>query len=204
MRGILKTPIGTRIMAAWEYFRSKKNHLILTAVIVFILYILGISLESLEAIFVIIILFIAASFSTIYKRYFRLPPIFELMTLGTVLVTMKYGFIAGFVFGAIAQVASEIINGTIDAQILIFTPARALLALWIVFGTGVLGIEGVFGIGLLCIFAYNLMVAPISFFVGDMQLKAKTIYYTIGYTIMNFFVFSLLSGPAALILGLQA
>ncbi len=206
MRKILKSPVGTAMFAVWNFcvkWKYRKYGLAILA-LALLGYALGISFQSIEAVLIIGLLFVVASFSTMYKRYFRAPPVFELMTFGVVIVTARYGFTAGLLFGMLTQLASEIISGCIDAQIVIFVPARALLALWIWVAMHIFGVISIFWLGMIAIAAYNLMVQPISFFVGDMQLKAKTIYYTIGYSLCNFFIFSILSTPAAILLRLTA
>ncbi len=201
MRGILRTGLGRKVMSLWSYALGKKNYAIMGVAVIFLLYIFGVSLESIEGLIVISALFALSAFSTMYKRYFRAPPVFELMTISTIIVTVKYGILAGFIFGALSQIASEVLSGALDAQIIIFVPARAMLAVSTWVGLTAFQVQDVFVLGIIAIFSYNLMVQPISWIMGDMQLRAKTVYYTIGYTIINFFLFSILSGPANALLG---
>ncbi|MBI2133708.1 hypothetical protein HYU11_03435 [Candidatus Woesearchaeota archaeon] len=200
----LRTSIGRAINSVWVIANEYKNYILLVVGLLAAAYFLGISFQSVKSLVVVSVLFVIGAFSTFYKRYFRAPPAFELMTFTTVVVTINYGFLAGLIYGALVQLSSEVLSGAIDAQIIIFVPARALLAAWVWFGMHVLGISSLFWLGMLAIVAYNLMVQPISFFVGDVQLKAKTIYYTIAYSLFNFFIFSVLSRYVAAIMGIPA
>ncbi|MBI4438707.1 hypothetical protein HY640_02135 [Candidatus Woesearchaeota archaeon] len=200
MRAKLKTWLGKDINKLWALILVKKQYFFFSVIALILAYVFGLSVELLEGMAVISVLFFLASISIIYKRYFRAPPAFELMTFGTVVVTAKYGLIVGMFFGALSQIVAEIVSGAIDAQIVIFVPARTMLAVWTSIAVNIFVIKDVFILGMIAIAAYNLMVQPISFIMGDAQLKAKTIYYTIVYTIANFFVFSILSGPVSTLL----
>ncbi len=201
---VLKSSIGKAINAAYLFVKKHQGYVFLAVALLAIGYLLGVSFQSIQALLIIAIFFAASAFSTMYKRYFRAPPAFELMTFTTVVVTMKYGLATGLIYGVLVQIASEVLHGAIDAQIIIFVPARALLALWTYVAMTAFGVTSLFVLGMIAIVSYNLMAQPISFFMGDVQLKAKTIYYTIFYSIFNFFVFSILSKPVAFLLGLQA
>lgn len=202
MRTALKTGLGRLITLLWGFLKQKRKYALIAIFLIAIGYIFGISLESIEAMLIIGILFVLASVSTMYKRLFRAPPALELMTFTTVIVTMKYGIVAGLIFGALSQLVSEILSGAIDAQIVIFIPARALISVWIWASMSLFGVNDLFTLGMIAIVFYNLTVQPISFFIGDVQLKAKTIYYTIGYTTLNIFIFAFLSRPVSALLGL--
>lgn len=202
MRNALKTGLGRLITLLWGFLKQKRKYALIAIFLIAIGYIFGVSLESIEAMLIIGILFVLASVSTMYKRLFRAPPALELMTFTTVIVTMKYGLVAGLIFGALSQLVSEILSGAIDAQIVIFIPARALISVWIWASMSLFGVNDLFTLGMIAIVFYNLTVQPISFFIGDVQLKAKTIYYTIGYTTLNIFIFAFLSRPVSALLGL--
>ncbi len=200
LRSSIKKIVDTAFLNAKKY----KTYILLIAFLIGLGIVLGVSFQSIQTLLIIAIFFAVGAFSTMYKRYFRAPPAFELMTFTTVVVTMKYGLGAGLIYGTLVQIASEVLHGAIDAQIVIFVPARALLAVWTWVAMTVFGVTSVFWMGMIAIVAYNLMAQPISFFMGDVQLKAKTIYYTIFYSIANFFIFSIFSKPIAFLLGLQA
>ncbi|MBI3033673.1 hypothetical protein HYY72_00760 [Candidatus Woesearchaeota archaeon] len=202
MRNALKTGLGRLITLLWGFLKQKRKYALIAIFLIAIGYIFGVSLESIEAMLIIGILFVLASVSTMYKRLFRAPPALELMTFTTVIVTMKYGLVAGLIFGALSQLVSEILSEAIDAQIVIFIPARALISVWIWASMSLFGVNDLFTLGMIAIVFYNLTVQPISFFIGDVQLKAKTIYYTIGYTTLNIFIFAFLSRPVSALLGL--
>ncbi|MBI2575245.1 hypothetical protein HYV82_05165 [Candidatus Woesearchaeota archaeon] len=200
---VLKTELpsafGNVVSRAAELIAKRKAYVFIAALVIALLYIFR---SGFAAVLTISVLFALSAVSTLYKRYFRVPPAFELMTFSVVVVTAKYGFLAGFIFGLIAQLTSEALHGAIDAQIIIFVPARALLALATWMGINLFGITDLFKLGIIAIIAYNLMVQPVSWFIGDVQLKTKTIFYSIFYTVFNLVIFSTLSKPAAFLLGL--
>lgn len=194
----LGTRVGEAVNRLWAVLLRQKILIFAFLGVVIAAYTLGFS--SIADAVLIIVLFLVAAFSTFYKRYFRAPPAFELMTFSVVLMTVKFGLVAGFVFGAIVQVASEAAHGAIDAQIVIFVPARAALSIWTWVAMSLFNVTDFFTLGMIAVVGYNLMVQPISWFMGDMQLRAKTVYYTLFYTVCNFFVFSILSGPVQYLL----
>lgn len=194
----LRTRVGEAVNTLWAVLLRQKILIFAFLGVVIAAYTLGFS--SIADAVLIIVLFLVAAFSTFYKRYFRAPPAFELMTFSVVLMTVKFGLVAGFVFGAIVQVASEAAHGAIDAQIVIFVPARAALSIWTWVAMSLFNVTDFFTLGMIAVVGYNLMVQPISWFMGDMQLRAKTVYYTLFYTVCNFFVFSILSGPVQYLL----
>ncbi len=195
LKKALEKHYGKATTAIFSFIQKRKKWAFIIAGFLLAAYFLGISAADLSKMLIIIILLVVASFSTFYKRYFRAPPVFELMTFSTVFVTALYGLPTGLIFGAISQMASEALSGAVDAQIIIFVPARSMLALTTYIAINFFNVTDFFVLGLLAILAYNLMVQPISWFMGDMQLRAKTIYYTIFYTVCNFFIFKILSGP---------
>ncbi len=199
MKTVLQSAFGNAVSRATEFTAKRKAYVFIAALVIALLYIFR---SGFAAMLTLAALFALSAVSTLYKRYFRVPPAFELMTFSTVVVTAKYGFLAGFIFGMIAQLTSEVLHGAIDAQIIIFVPARALLALATWVGINLFGITDLFKLGIIAIIAYNLMVQPVSWFIGDVQLKTKTIFYSIFYTVFNLVIFSTLSKPAAFLLGL--
>lgn len=199
MKTVIQSAFGKAFSLATEFLAKRKAYVFIAAIAIITLYIFR---SGLSAVLTISVLFALSAVSTLYKRYFRVPPAFELMTFSTVIVTAKYGFLAGFIFGMIAQLTSEVLHGAIDAQIIIFVPSRALLALATWIGINLFGITDLFKLGIIAIIAYNMMVQPVSWFMGDVQLKTKTIFYSIFYTVFNLVIFSILSRPAAFILGL--
>lgn len=199
LKTVIQSAFGNAFSRAAEIIAKRKAYIFVAAIVIIVLYIFR---SGLSAVLTISILFALSAVSTLYKRYFRVPPAFELMTFSTVIVTAKYGFLAGFIFGMIAQLTSEVLHGAIDAQIIIFIPSRALLALATWIGINLFGITDLFKLGIIAIIAYNMMVQPVSWFMGDVQLKTKTIFYSIFYTVFNLVIFSVLSRPAAFILGL--
>ena len=199
LKSIPEKAFGNAFSSLKEFASRRKAYFIVAALLLVAWYVFR---EGLGSIAVISVLFVVAAVSTMYKRYFRVPPALELMTFTTVIVTMKYGLLIGLMYGALVQLTSEIMHGAIDAQIIIFVPSRALLALATWMGMHLFGITDLFKLGIIAIIAYNLMVQPVSWFLGDVQLKTKTIFYSIFYTTFNFAIFSILSGPATFLLGL--
>src|SRR3989338_7405119 len=78
---------------------------------------------------IVLVLGVAASFSTSYNRFIRVPPAVELVTFTTVIVSIKYGPVVGAVYAAVVTLAAEIMTNALDVFIISFVPSRVAIAL---------------------------------------------------------------------------
>src|SRR3989344_9527042 len=140
-------------------------------------------------------LFLAAAFSTFYKRIVRVPPAFELVSLTTVAVGMSHGPWAGAIFGATAALAAEIINSGIDPFIVGYVFGRAVMgALAAIIFAAFPQISVLYlGLGLTVLF--NLIAQSLYLLQGDPEAKLKTAIYVFFNLIINWILFSYLGKP---------
>lgn len=139
---------------------------------------------------VLLALALIAVFSTIYKRFMRVPPAVELVTFSTVMVGISYGPVAGAVFGAVITLAAEIFNSGVDAFIIGYIPARAIVGAVSSFFPG----ASIVWLGLWMSVLYNLIAQPLYALQADAELRVKLLAFIIINVSSNFMIFSLL-GP---------
>jgi hypothetical protein len=156
--------------------------ILLIVIVVLILIILG---RNLKNILLVLALGLAASYSTIYKRSFRVPSAVELVTFGTVITGIAYGPVVGAAFGVITTFSSEIISSGIDVFTIFYAFARAITGV-VSFYLGGLGMVplGMIGVGI-----FNVICQPIYQLSGDVEARFKGIYYLIVNTLFNLMVF---------------
>lgn len=139
---------------------------------------------------IITILSLIAVFSTFYKRFMRAPPAIELVTFSTVMMGIGYGPVAGAVFGAVATLAAEILNSGVDAFIIGYVPARAIIgAVSSFFPTA-----NIVTLGVSMSIFYNVIAQPLYAFQNDAELRMKLFAFVVVNVPFNFLVFSFL-GP---------
>ena len=139
---------------------------------------------------VMIALGLIAVLSTIYKRFMMVPPAVELVTFSTVMVGLSYGPVAGAVFGAVVTLAAEIFNSGVDAFIIGYIPARAIVgAVSSFFPTA-----NIVYLGLSMSILYNLISQPLYALQSDAELRVKLLAFVIVNVSSNFIIFSLLGG----------
>lgn len=168
---------------ALKWIFNRKWYLLLGAAVLFFLMLFG---SQVKAILVVGSLAFLASISTIYKRYVRIPPAFELMTFGTVIVSLAYGPIIGAIFGAVTSLTSEIVNGCIDLFVVSYIPARAFVGLITPFFAGM----DIFFLGMLMTAVYNAIGQPMYFFMGDVEAKGKFVFFLTGNILANAILFN--------------
>ncbi len=141
---------------------------------------------------VIAVLGVISVFSTIYKRFMRVPPAVELVTFSTVLVGIAYGPVHGAVFGAVVTLIAEIVNSGIDAFIIGYVPARAIIG----FVSSFFPQANIVVLGTLMSVLYNALAQPLYAFQGDVEVRMKLLAYLAINVPFNFVIFSLFGGFA--------
>ena len=144
--------------------------------------------QYLKEVVVLALLASIAVFSTIYKRFMRVPPAVELVTFATVMVGVAYGPVTGALFGAIITVVAEIMNSGIDAFIIGYVPGRAVVG----FVSAFFPTANIVTLGLLMSILYNAVAQPLYAFQSDAELRFKLLAFVVVNISFNFIVFSLL------------
>ena len=142
----------------------------------------------IKDIIILLTLGIIAVFSTIYKRFMRVPPAVELVTFSTVMVGISHGPITGAIFGAVITLAAEIFNSGVDAFIIGYIPARAIVGVVSSFFPG----ANIVLLGLWMSILYNLVAQPLYALQSDAELRVKLLAFIIINIGSNFVIFSLL------------
>ncbi len=172
-----------------RYVFTGKAALMLTAMIV-LLFFLKVSLKMLA---VVAVLGTAASFSTIYKRYIRIPSAIELVTFGTVMTSIAYGPFIGAVFGAVTTLISEIVSAAVDMNTFMYIISRAVIGAVAFYLQGI----NIVMLGVIGVLIFGVISTPLYLLAGDFEAKWKTVYFLTLNFLFNFLVFSLL-GKAVL------
>lgn len=140
-------------------------------------------------------LFLAAVFSTFYKRIVRVPPAFELISITTVAVGITHGAWAGALFGATAAFVAEILNGAIDPFIIGYVSGRAVMGAL----AGILPLMfpnfGIVAAGMLLLAVFNVIAQSLYLLQGDVEARMKTVVYVALNFAVNWWLFLVLGKP---------
>ncbi len=143
--------------------------------------------NSVKGVIVISSLAVAASYSTIYKRVVRIPSAIELVTLGTVVVSISYGPLPGAVFAVVTTIASEIISSAVDMFTLVYAFARGVIGVVAFYLSGM----NIVLLGLLMTLLFNGICQPVYLLPGDIETKVKALYFfvmSIAFNLLAFFL----------------
>ncbi len=150
----------------------------------------------------ILLMGVAASFSTSYKRVIRIPPAVELVTFTTVMVSLAYGPLVGAVYGAVVTVSAEIMTNALDVFIISFVPSRAIIAV----AAGFLFNQfngNIILTGLVSSVLYNLLAQPFYLFMADVEMRVKSVFFILLNIGSNFIIFAILGKIVAGLLGVS-
>ena len=163
----------------------KWRYIIPASIAIWLYFFLG---NTLKGVFVVGILAVLGSYSTIYKRSIKIPSAIELVTLGTVITSISYGPVAGAVFGVIITLASEIISSAIDIFTFVYMFARGVIGVVAFY----LAATNIVLLGILMVLLFNVICQPIYLLPGDIEIKIKGLYFFVINMIFNFIAFFLL------------
>jgi len=151
--------------------------------------------EQIKAFIIIGLLGLAASFSTIYKRSFQAPPVFELITLTIVIVSVLYGPLIGILFAIIINFTSEVIAGAVDVFTIIYTGPRIIMAVaaGVIFNT--FPDMSFATLGLISVLIFNALQQPVYFWLVDVEKRVKGLYFTVLNIPINYFIFKFIGAP---------
>ncbi|MBI2142620.1 hypothetical protein HYU15_04005 [Candidatus Woesearchaeota archaeon] len=194
----LKQFLSIDNVLSWAAYRTKnltrhvftgKAALMLTAMIV-LLFFLRVSLKMIA---VVAVLGTAASLSTIYKRYIKLPSAIELVTFGTVMTSIAYGPFIGAVFGSVTTLISEIVSAAVDMNTFMYIISRAVIGIVAFYIQGM----NIVLLGIIGVVIFGIISTPLYILAGDFEAKWKAVYFLTINALFNLLVFSLL-GKAVL------
>ena len=174
-------------------FRAAMAHrkevlLAFAAILAFIIY-----TAQVKAFIITMVLGLAATFSTFYKRVFQAPPAFELMTLTIVAVSVFYGRPIGALYALIVSLTAEIAAQALDPFSITYIFPRVMVALvspWLVQN----GIELAL-LGFLMSVLYNALQQPVYWLLTDPEKRIKSLYFSLLNIPLNFLIFKFLGGP---------
>ncbi len=161
-----------------------------TRVIAFLLFVLLSVLILFNAqtaleILILGILFLAASFSTIYKPKIGIPFLgIELVTFGTVITALTYNPGIGFLFGFTSSLAESIISKTVGGITILYMITMGLVGAF----AGYFDIHIVL-LGLLAMTFILIITQTPLFIFGDVDIKAASVLYIISNIIFNAIMF---------------
>ncbi len=144
--------------------------------------------NSVKGVIVVGILAVVASYSTVYKRVVRIPSAIELVTLGTVVVSISYGPLPGAVFAVVTTIASEIISSAVDMFTLVYAFARGIIGIVAFYLSGM----NIVLLGLLMTLLFNGICQPVYLLPGDIETKVRALYFLVMSIAFNLLAFFLL------------
>ncbi len=112
--------------------------------------------------FVVLLLIIAASFSTFYFNYFRAPVNFELVKLSTILVAVSHGLLPGLAVGIASTFFGKVLIGRIDEKL----PISILTISIIAVAAAMFNNVDITTLGITLVVAYNVTMFIITQFMG--------------------------------------
>ena len=116
----------------------------------------------LKAVIIVVLLAVAASFSTFYFNYVSAPVNFELVKLGTILASSVYGFLPGLAVGIASTFFGKVLIGRIDEKLPISMAAISAVAL----AATVFSNVDITQLGIALALAYNAAMFTLSILMG--------------------------------------
>jgi len=150
--------------------------------------------EQIKALLVLAVFGIVSSTITVYKRVIRMPPVFEFISLTTVMVTLFFGPIVGIVYTIIVNLASEIFSGYPDVMTLTYIPSRTVQVLFVWIASGATDMS-IIALGIWSVVLFNLVQQPIFMLLTDTEQRLKAIYFIALNIPINILLFKLLANP---------
>lgn len=112
--------------------------------------------------FVVLLLILAASFSTFYFNYVRAPVNFELVKLATILVAVSHGLLPGLAVGIASTFFGKVLIGRIDEKLPLSIVAISIIAI----AASVFSSADITTLGITLVVAYNIAMFAITQFMG--------------------------------------
>ena len=178
-----------RLEHLFNLLMSHKKYLFLIFLVLstFILF-----TDQFKAVLIVGSFAIISSVVTMYKRIIRMPPVFEFISLTTVLVTLLYGPIVGIFYTVIVNLASEIFSGYPDVMTLTYIPSRTIQVLFVWLFSDSMGIVA---LGIWSVIVFNIVQQPVFMFLTDTEQRLKAVYFIVLNIPINILLFRLLANP---------
>lgn len=126
--------------------------------------------------FVVLLLTIAASFSTFYFNYVRAPVNFELVKLATILVAASHGLLPGLAVGIASTFFGKVLIGRIDEKL----PLSMVTISAIAVAAAIFSSANITTLGITLVFAYNVTMFVLT------QVMGGDIAWNLPYEGTNF------------------
>lgn len=163
------------------------------ALVFFALFILF--TEQVKTLVILTIFGIVATFTIVYKRVIRLPPVLETISITTALVVVFYGLIPGIIYTIVINITSEIASGHPDEMSLTYIPSRTAQVLFMHFAWTSGLITNFVWLGILGVVAFNMVQQPIYMSLVDVEKRLKSLYFVFLNIPLNILLFKLLGPP---------
>lgn len=148
-----------------------------------------------KAVITLAIFGIISSTITTYKRVIRMPPVLELISLTTVMVTLFYGPIVGIFYTIIVNLASEVMSGYPDVMTLTYLPSRTVQVLFVWIAHSLNPDMGIAALGIWSVIIFNLVQQPVFMFLTDAEQRLKAVYFVALNIPINILIFKFLAVP---------
>ena len=172
-----------------------KKHKAETAIVLGVLLAFSLFTEKAVAVSVLVVFWLVSTFTTIYKRFVRLPPVFEFIGLTTTMVTIFFGPITGIIYTIIVNFSSEVASGHPDEMTLTYMPSRVAQALFTHFAYTSGMITGIVALGTWSVVVFNAVQQPIFMSLVDAEKRLKALYFVALNIPLNILIFRLLGEP---------
>ena len=150
----------SKMEAVADFLRSntKKIAVAIAGLVIFSL-LFGIPVKTT---FMVLLLILAASFSTYYFNYFRAPVNFELVKLSTILVAASHGLLPGLAVGIASTFFGKVLIGRIDEKL----PLSLLTISIIAVAAAIFNSANITTLGITLVAAYNFTMLTLSLLMG--------------------------------------
>ncbi|MAG16310.1 hypothetical protein CMO88_04570 [Candidatus Woesearchaeota archaeon] len=170
----------------WSMSHKRYVFIVLILSFLFILY-----TEQIKTLIILLVFGLVATFTTTYKRFIRLPPVLEFITLTTVLTTIFYGPITGIIYTIIVNITSEIASGHPDEMILTYIPSRTTTVLFTHFAYTLGLITNIVWLGIWSSVVFNAVQQPLYMSLVDVEKRLKSLYFVLLNIPLNILIFKL-------------
>jgi len=190
--------VKARLLKVYKRLTSRKRYifLIVLSVILIIFF-----TPVVKKLLILIVLGLAATYSTMYKRIFQAPPAFELITLTTVAVAIFFNPVTAVFYTITISLTSEIASQALDPfsftyiipRIIVVFVSRAIYGGSYAVSTG--PVHSIALLGLLMSLLYNALQQPVYTYLTDIEKRIKSLYFSSLNIPINFLVFKFLGEP---------
>lgn len=175
----------------YEFIKTHKKlfSIVILASFLFITY-----KRTVVTLIILLLMAIPSIFITMYKRFVRLPPALELISLTAAMTTIFYGPVVGIIYTIVVNFASEVASGHPDEMSLTYIPSRVVQVLFVHFAYG-WGLTGIVALGVWSVVVFNAVQQPIFMALVDVEKRLKAIYFVMLNIPLNILIFKVFGPP---------